>query len=95
MNTTKKKKKWLYWVVFLCVIVYVVFQIYDMQSTLTSKQQELEVLQIQYETQQVANKELERKLESRDNQEQLERAAREKLRYASPEEQVFMDMSGS
>ncbi|MEG1778067.1 MAG: septum formation initiator family protein [Angelakisella sp.] len=46
----------------------------------------------QVEHQRLVNKDLE--LTLRDNEEFLERTAREKLEYAHPEEKVFVDASG-
>lgn len=62
------------------------------QADIERMESQLGELDEQVVQQQLVNKDLE--LNLRDNQEYLERAAREKLDYAHPEERVFVDASG-
>lgn len=64
------------------------------QLKVAEKQQELAELNELVERQAEQNAELERLMESGDEDAYVERIAREKLGYARPDERVFVDISG-
>ena len=64
------------------------------QVDIAAKQKELQDLENQLEQQRQQNDELERVLESGNDQEIIERVARDKLGYAKPNERVFIDVTG-
>ena len=83
------------WVVPLCVLLacgYLFVTLISCQVTIGSKQQELASVQTQLASQLAAKEELERALEAGEDA-IIERAAREQG-YASPNERVFIDISG-
>lgn len=61
--------------------------------TISAKKQELETVQTQLEQQNTANQELQRVLEG-DEDEILERVARDSYGYAAPNERIFKDVTG-
>ena len=63
------------------------------QVEISSRRQELAAVQTQLTRQQADNEELNRLLEG-DDEEILERIARDTYGYAAPNERVFVDMSG-
>ena len=79
----------------VCVGVYLIVGIVVNQVSINSKQQALDSVQQQLETQQAENEELERVLTSGSEEEIVERVARDRLGYARPDERVFVDVSGS
>lgn len=79
----------------VCVGVYLIVGIVVNQVSISSKQQALDSVQQQLETQQAENEELERVLTSGSEEEIVERVARDRLGYARPDERVFVDVSGS
>lgn len=78
----------------LTVLLFAVLVAFFVKTQADIEQMEAQLgeLDEQVVQQQLANKDLE--LSLRDDQEYLERAAREKLDYAHPEERVFVDASG-
>ena len=79
----------------VCAGVYLIVGIVVNQVSISSKQQALDSVQQQLETQQAENEELERVLTSGSEEEIVERVARDRLGYARPDERVFVDVSGS
>lgn len=63
------------------------------QVVISSKKQELAAVQAQISQQNAENEELQRVLDSGDDQIQ-ERIARDTYGYAAPNERIFVDMSG-
>lgn len=74
--------------------VYLVVSFVSGQLQVSEKQRKLAELDIKLETQTEQNAELERLMESGDEDAYVERMAREKLGYARPDERVFVDISG-
>lgn len=82
----------------LCMIAFVLYAVVvlvDMQVTLANSKQEVGLLEQQIETQRLANKDLQLKLEQGVDKEYIERVARDQLDMVYPDEQVFIDISGS
>lgn len=78
----------------ICVFGYLCISLVFAQIDIVSKRQQLENLSQQAETQQAANDELRRVLDSSDEAAYMERIAREKLGYVLPGEHIYVDMSG-
>lgn len=78
----------------LAVFLFVVLVAFFVKTQTDVDNMEAQLMDItqMVEGQRLKNKDLE--LSLRDNQEYLERTAREKLDYAHPEERVFVDASG-
>ena len=77
----------------LALFVYLVFNLVVCQVNIGTKRQELAAVQNSLDEQLAANKELNRELSGSD-QEIIERAARDELGYARPNERIFVDVSG-
>lgn len=74
--------------------VYLVVSFVGGQLKVAEKQRELEEVNARLELQQEKNEELQRLMESDDEDAYVERVAREKLGYARPRERVFVDLTG-
>lgn len=91
----KKKTGLIIKLVFLGLAVYVVISFIQLQVELSAKQERLAQLQQEYDQQLLTNEELQGVLDLGADEEYYERMARERLNYAYPDEQVFVDVSGS
>ena len=79
----------------VCVfVVYVVYMLVQQQFDIKSREQELIAVQQQVEDKRLENKEIERLLES-DNEQYVERLAKDEYGYAYPDETVYIDTSGN
>ena len=76
------------------IVLYASVSLIDMQINLTARRRQVSELEQRVETQRIANKELERQLAQGMGQEDVERIARERLGFISPDETVFVDVSG-
>lgn len=74
--------------------VYLLVTFVSGQMQVTEKQRQLVEINALVERQAEQNAELERLMESGDEDAYVERVAREKLGYARPDERVFVDISG-
>lgn len=74
--------------------VYLLVAFVGGQMQVAEKQRELEAVEAQVQQQTVKNAELQRLMESGDEDAYVERIAREQLGYARPDERVFVDISG-
>ena len=95
MQSIRKKTGLIIKLVLLCLAVYMVFSFIQLQVELSSKQEKLAALEAEYEQQILKNEELQGVLDLGADEEYYERMARERLNYAYPDEQVFIDISGS
>lgn len=95
MQSIRKRTGLIIKLVFLCLAVYMVFSFIQLQVELASKQEKLAALEAEYEQQILKNEELQGVLDLGADEEYYERMARERLNYAYPDEQVFIDISGS
>ena len=79
----------------VAVVLYASVSLIDMQINLTARRRQVSELEHRVEVQRIANKELERQLMQGQDQEYIERIARERLGFISPDETVFIDVSGN
>lgn len=97
-TSKKKKKKGLTGLLIQLAVagaaVYLLVAFIGGQLKVAEKQRELEELSAMVEKQVEQNAELQRLMESGDEDAYVERIAREKLGYARPDERVFVDISG-
>ncbi|WRS28234.1 septum formation initiator family protein [Oscillospiraceae bacterium MB08-C2-2] len=91
----KQTKNLIVRLMLLAFVIYASVVLIDMQVSVGQRKKELAQLQVQYEQQRIANKELERQLAIGDDKDYIERVARDKLDYVAPEERVFIDVSGN
>lgn len=77
----------------LALFLYFVFGLVKTQIDISAKRQELAAVDNSLQEQLAANDELNRELASGD-QAIIERAARDELGYARPNERIFVDVSG-
>lgn len=80
---------------FACIFLSILLAVYFVKTRLdiVEMQEQLEEMHQQVELQRLKNKEAE--LSLREDDETMERAAREKLDYAHPDERIFVDISGT
>lgn len=98
VNVSKRKKRKANWLVrffMLCFVGYVAVSLIGMQVAVTSKRRQLLALQQSVVQQQRLNAETQRLLNGEDDEEYIERVARDKLGYAYPDEKIFIDRSGN
>lgn len=78
-----------------CVLLCLLFAVYFVKTRLdiAAMQERLLAMEEQVEHQRLRNRDVE--LALREDDETMERAAREKLDYAHPDERVFVDISGA
>ena len=74
--------------------MYLTFSFVFMQLEIVTKKQELEALETQIQQQQEVNLEMERLVSAGDGLDFIERIARDRYNYATPNERVFIDISG-
>ncbi len=98
VNMSKRKKRKANWLVrffMLCFVGYVAISLIGMQVEVTAKRRQLLALQQSIEQQKRINAETERLLNGENDEEYIERVARDKLGYAYPDEKIFIDRSGN
>ena len=80
---------------FACVFLGILFAVYFVKTRLDIQemQEQLAGMHQQVELQRLKNKDAE--LSLREDDETMERAAREKLDFAHPDERIFVDISGT
>lgn len=76
-------------------VVYAAIHLIDIQINIASRRRQLEELETRVEAQRIANRELERQLAQGMDLDYVERIARERLGFVSPDETVYIDVSGS
>lgn len=78
-----------------CVLLCILFAVYFVKTRLdvAEMQQRIVAMEEQVELQRLKNRDAQ--LALREDDETMERAAREKLDYAHPDERVFVDISGA
>ena len=87
------RKNFFYKLLTVAFMTYGCISIISSQMQIANRRAELEALQNECEVQRIANKELERMVSLGDDDEYLERIAREKLDFAYPDERIFIDSS--
>ncbi len=91
----RKNKSVLLRVLILGVCVYMIATLSGLWNTLNRSRKELENLKAEYAEEQNDIEELRAMLEDGSQSQIIEKAARERLGYIYPDEQVFIDISGN
>ena len=97
-NKTKKQKTSLLLKIAICAFsIYMIAALVNQQVQISEKSRQLGEMQQQLEEQNIKNEELRRALSdnSEQNDEYIERYAREGLDYAKPGERVFVNIAGN
>ena len=79
----------------LCVCVWVAFSLVLKQIELSDKKELLKKLEMQKQELMISNAEKKELIEKSDQNEFVERIAREYFDFAYPDEQIYIDISGS
>lgn len=90
----KRRKSVILRLLLLAFSVYILISLINYQVQLTNHRRDLAEKQSTLETKNLEVSELERLLESGTESQLIERAARERLGYVYPDEQVYVDLSG-
>lgn len=91
----RKNKSILLRIMILGVCVYMLATLSGLWNTLNESRKELDTLKAQYAAEQNDIDELRAMLEDGSEAKIIEKAARERLGYVYPDEQVFIDISGN
>lgn len=91
----RKNKSILLRIMILGVCVYMLATLSDLWNTLNESRKELDALNSQYLAEQNDIEALRAMLEDGSEAKIIEKAARERLGYVYPDEQVFIDISGN
>ena len=91
----RKNKSIMLRVLILGVCVYMIATLSGLWNTLSQSRKELEALKAQYDQEQNDIEELRSMLEDGSQSQIIEKAARERLGFVYPDEQVFIDISGN
>ena len=91
----RKNKSIMLRVLILGVCVYMIATLSGLWNTLNQSRKELEELKAQYAEEQNDIEELRTMLEDGSQSQIIEKAARERLGFVYPDEQVFIDISGN
>lgn len=91
----RKNKSILLRIMILGVCVYMLATLSGLWNTLNESRKELEALKEQYAAEQNDIDELRAMLEDGSEAKIIEKAARERLGYVYPDEQIFIDISGN
>lgn len=94
-KSTEKKRHLFSKILIVLFSCYLVFTLIQLQIEIREKSNELALIQEACEEQELANKDLERMIQLGDDQEYLQRIAREKLDFAFPDEKIYVDTAGS
>lgn len=78
----------------LCVVAYLSVSLITAQFDLMTKRQQLAILEEQKARIELETQDIQRVLEIEDQQEYIERIARQRLAYANPNEKIFKDIQG-
>ena len=91
----KPRRSILLRILLLCFAVYISYTLIDLQIELVDKKKVLSERETLLNEKTATVNELTRLLETGDEKELIEIAARERLGYVYPDEQVFIDPSGN
>lgn len=95
VRSKKKKSNPIFKLCLLFSAFYIVVCLVNSQLDITKKKAELESIQEKIVNQGVENKNLERIINSDEDDEYIEKLAREKLGFAYPDERIYIDISGN
>ena len=91
----RKNKSFMLRILILGVCVYMIATLSGLWNTLNQSRKDLEELKAQYAEEQNDIEELRTMLEDGSQSQIIEKAARERLGFVYPDEQVFIDISGN
>ena len=93
----KRKKSILLRLAVLAFIAYIVVTLVNQQVQISEKKAQLQSMKEQIRVQEIENEDLKRVSDSdyAQNEDYIERVAREKLDYVKPGERVFINISGN
>ena len=94
-NKKRNNKSILLRLMILGVFVYMIATLSGLWNTLNKSRKELDALKEQYAAEQNDIEDLRAMLEDGSESKIIEKAARERLGYIYPDEQVFIDISGN
>lgn len=89
------KKHLLLKLIVLVLLVYFISTLVSAQVQINNKREELQKIEQECEEQLVENKELERQILLYQDEEYVQRAAREELGFGTADEKLYIDSSGS
>lgn len=78
----------------LCAVAYLSISLITAQFDLMTKRQQLAILEEQKQRIELETEDIQRVLEIEDQEEYIERIARQRLGYANPNEKIFKDIQG-
>lgn len=94
-TSSKRKKSIILELAIVAVAVYVIVSLVQLQVQISEADRKCEEVSAAYENQQLENSELQRLLENGNEEEYIERVAREQLGFVKPDEKVFYDVAGN
>lgn len=93
-STGKKRKSIIFRILFLAFTVYIIISFTSLQVQLIGKKRELNSKTARYNELNLEIEEALHLLDSGNETELIEKAARERLGYYYPDEEVYIDISG-
>lgn len=94
-RSSKRKRSVILELAVIAAAVYVIVSLVQLQAQIGEASQKCDEVSEAYENQQLENRELQRLLESGNEEEYIERVAREQLGFVKPDEKVFYDVAGN
>ena len=79
----------------VCIVVFVAYNLIDGQIELSQKRETLSLLEKQKQELMLSNEEKKELIDKSDEDEFVEQIAREYFGFAYPDEQIYIDISGS
>lgn len=94
MSTTQKyKTPLIIKVLLISFMLYAVVSFMSLQSQIVEKEQQLQQVKLEVETQERENNAISEELQKSDQGDKVASVARDKLGYAYPQERIFVDAS--
>ena len=90
----KHRRGIIFYLLIALILVYIGVQIFQVQGRIADKQAELAELEDKIEKKTIDNINLSKEVEGELTQEQIERIARERLGLISPDEQIYINVTG-
>ena len=90
----KHKRGIVFYLLVSFILVYIGVQIFQVRAKISEKEKELAQYQDKIAQQTVDNTNLQKELDGELTQEQIERIARERLGLISPDEQIYINVTG-
>lgn len=90
----KHRRGIIFYLLVALILVYIGVKIFQVQGRIAEKQAELAEIEGKIEKTTIDNINLEKEVEGELTQEQIERIARERLGLISPDEQIYINITG-